>query len=330
MLVKKFNNIYKKLLLCFIFFGLFQFINCDNNDVNKDKSIDNINKRGKPKEIKVSIIMPTYNSAEFIERSLKCALNQTLKEIEIIVIDDHSTDNTLDILKKYEKDTRLKIISLNQNRGSGVARNLGLELAVGKFIGFIDSDDYVDERFFEFLYKYSKDVDVVIGIFVDSTNLSDKYSHHRKFKSYGANYDSIWSRDVINKNHIRYPTDGKIGEDVKFRKSFMATKPRTFNAPDEGIYYYYKRREGSQMNFKGDYIKKLSESNKEGVEKIENDENLKLLTKENHLIKYVTIIAVPLVGLTGVLTIAAYIYKKSRYIRLNEASELNSIIESIN
>jgi len=325
MLVKNFNTILKKVLLCFIFFNLFQFINCKNNknDVNKDK-------QEQPKKIKVSIIIPTYNSAEFIERSLESALNQTLKDIEVIVIDDHSTDKTLEIIKKYEKDTRLKIISLNQNQGAGAARNLGIELAVGEFIGFIDSDDYADERFFESLYKYSKDMDVVIGIFVNSTNLSDKYSHHRKFHRYGANCDSIWRRDVINKYHIRYPIDGKVGEDVKFRKSFMDKKPRKFQAPDEGIYYYYKRREGSQMNYKGDYIERLSESNKEGVEKLENDENFRFLNKENHIIKYITIIAVPLVVLTGVITVFTYKYKKSKYIKLNEAKEMNNIIESIN
>jgi len=250
-MIAKINKIFKRLFIFFIFLSLIQFVNCEN-DEKKDNNQDGTQEKS---NIKVSVIIPVYNSAEFIERSLGSALEQTLKEIEIIVVDDHSTDNTLEIINKHKDDPRLKIIALEKNQGAGIARNIGMKAAVGEFIGFIDSDDYADKRFYEFLYKYSKDKDMVRGIFVYGTNLSDKIRHHSEYNIYGGTYDSIWRREFINKYNIQYGVDRKVGEDVIFRSAFMEKNPRVAKAPDEGIYYYYKRREGSLMNFGKDYLK---------------------------------------------------------------------------
>jgi len=248
-MIAKSINIFKRFFIFFIFLSLIQFINCEN-DEKKDG-----NETQEKSNIKVSIIIPVYNSAEFIERSLGSALEQTLKEIEVIVVDDHSTDNTLEIINKHKDDPRLRIIALEKNQGAGIARNIGMKAAVGEFIGFIDSDDYADKRFYEFLYKYSKDKDMVNGIFVYGTNLSDKFRHHGNYRTYGGTYDSIWRREFINKYNIKYGEDRKVGEDIVFRSSFMENNPRVAKTPDEGIYYYYKRREGSLMNFPKDYLK---------------------------------------------------------------------------
>ena len=115
---------------------------------------------------KVSVIVPVYNVEQYLERSMNCLLNQTLKDIEIICIDDCSTDNSLEILKKYEKlDSKFKIISLNKNQGAAIARNKGLEIADGEYLGFIDPDDSIDLNFYEELYKKAKedDFDIVKG-----------------------------------------------------------------------------------------------------------------------------------------------------------------------
>ena len=94
---------------------------------------------------KVSVIVPVYNTEKYLGRCLDSLLNQTLEDIEIILVDDHSTDNSLDIMQAYqEKEPRkIKIAQTKQNSGAGAARNVGLELADCNYIGFVDSDDYI-------------------------------------------------------------------------------------------------------------------------------------------------------------------------------------------
>lgn len=90
----------------------------------------------------VSIIMPTYNCAKFIEESIESVLSQTYKNWELIIVDDCSNDNTEDIVKRYcETDDRIKYLKLDVNSGAAIARNKGIEQARGKYIAFLDSDD---------------------------------------------------------------------------------------------------------------------------------------------------------------------------------------------
>ena len=91
---------------------------------------------------KISVIIPVYNVEEYLAQCLETVINQTLKDIEIICIDDGSTDNSLYILKKFaEKDKRITILK-QKNLHSGVARNAGLAAAKGKYLSFLDSDDF--------------------------------------------------------------------------------------------------------------------------------------------------------------------------------------------
>ena len=92
---------------------------------------------------KVSVIIPVYNTEKYLKKCLDSVCNQTLSDIEIICIDDCSTDNSLNILKEYTlKDNRIKLIEFKENKGAAVARNTGIDEAKGEYIGFIDSDDY--------------------------------------------------------------------------------------------------------------------------------------------------------------------------------------------
>jgi glycosyltransferase involved in cell wall biosynthesis len=103
--------------------------------------------------IKVSIIIPVYNVEKYLVQCLESVINQTLKEIEIICVNDGSTDNSTHILKEYaQMDQRIKIIN-KKNAGLGAARNTGMDYACGEFIGFLDSDDWVDNKMYEKLYK---------------------------------------------------------------------------------------------------------------------------------------------------------------------------------
>lgn len=90
---------------------------------------------------KVSIIIPIYNSEKNLSECINSVLNQTYKNLEIIIVDDKSTDRSIDIVKKI-KDKRIKLIELKENSGAAIARNKGIELATGNYICFLDSDDY--------------------------------------------------------------------------------------------------------------------------------------------------------------------------------------------
>lgn len=102
---------------------------------------------------KVSVIVPIYNTEEFLPRCLNSLISQTLKDIEIICINDGSTDNSLSVLKDFaQKDSRIRIIN-QENAKQGTARNKGIKSATGEFITFVDSDDWVDKNYLEKLYN---------------------------------------------------------------------------------------------------------------------------------------------------------------------------------
>ena len=117
--------------------------------------------------IKVSIIIPVYNAQKYLRRCLDSLINQTLKEIEIICINDGSTDNSLNILKEYEQNDSRIIIINQENSGIGKARNSGIKIAKGEYIGFVDADDWVDKDYYEKLYNAAKkyDSDIAAGDF---------------------------------------------------------------------------------------------------------------------------------------------------------------------
>ena len=104
---------------------------------------------------KISVIVPIYNMEKFLERSLDTFVNQTLEEIEIILVNDASTDSSIDIMEKYMRmyPDKIKIIDLDKNIKQGGAKNRGLEIARGEFVCFFDPDDYVDVTMLEKLYK---------------------------------------------------------------------------------------------------------------------------------------------------------------------------------
>lgn len=115
--------------------------------------------------VKVSVIVPVYNVEKYLRDCLDSVVNQTLEDIEIICVNDGSTDNSLAILEEYaEKDSRIKIIT-QENKGLGGARNTGLYHANGEYISFIDSDDWIELNTFEELYHMSKNLDLDMLMF---------------------------------------------------------------------------------------------------------------------------------------------------------------------
>ena len=109
---------------------------------------------------KVSVILPIYNAGRYLKECLNSTIHQTLKEIEIICVNDGSTDNSLDIIKEYaQKDSRIKYID-KPNAGYGQAMNCGLDLATGEYIGIVEPDDYIELAVYEILYRRAKETNV--------------------------------------------------------------------------------------------------------------------------------------------------------------------------
>ncbi len=114
--------------------------------------------------MKISVVIPVYNTEKYLESCLESLINQTLKDIEIICVNDGSTDGSTKILQNFaKKDERIKIIS-QENKGQSVARNAGIKSAKGEYIGFLDSDDWADSTMFERLYQNAKNFDADISM----------------------------------------------------------------------------------------------------------------------------------------------------------------------
>ena len=120
---------------------------------------------------KVSIIVPVYNAEKYLKRCINSLKNQTLEDIEIILVDDSSTDSSLEICQiAADEDSRIKVIH-KVNEGAGYARNAALKIATGEYIGFLDSDDFAEKEMFKTLYekaiKYDSDLVMSGVLFVD-------------------------------------------------------------------------------------------------------------------------------------------------------------------
>ena len=129
-------------------------------------------------DAKVSVIVPVYNAEEYLKRCVDSLRNQTLEDIEIILVDDSSTDSSLEICKDFSgKDSRIKVIH-KENEGAGMARNAALRVATGKYIGFVDSDDFVEPDMFKSLFEKAEENEsdlVMSGVmFVDGNMFSQK------------------------------------------------------------------------------------------------------------------------------------------------------------
>lgn len=131
----------------------------------------------------ISIIVPIYNVAEYLPKCMDSLLAQTYSNIEVIAIDDGSTDNSGDILETYAaRDARVRPVHI-QNGGVSNARNVGLDLATGSYIGFVDSDDWIDDTMYERLATaMTDDVDVVCGGYVLETEHGQEYDLLREDK----------------------------------------------------------------------------------------------------------------------------------------------------
>ncbi len=201
---------------------------------------------------KVSVIIPVYNVENYLEKCLDSLVNQTLKEIEIIVVNDGSSDNSQKIIDKYVKKYPNQVISINQeNGGQGAARNTGISYASGEYIGYVDSDDYVEKNMYEEMYNKAKseNADIVICgnniVSEDNELLGQNDADIQFLLGQMAVWNKIYRRELIIKNKIEFRS--KVWyEDLDFTMKvyFLSKKISYVNK----YLYNYLLRNGSTMN----------------------------------------------------------------------------------
>ena len=186
--------------------------------------------------MKVSIVVPVYNTEKYLKRCIDSLLNQKFNDYEIIVINDCSPDNSEDIIKSYS-DKKINYIKNDKNKGIGYNRNLGIKNAKGKYICFIDSDDYVSNDFLDKMYNYasSNDLDLVVCDYMykdedtnketlfklesfDITNLDERPDLLYKIPLGPCN--KLYKKDMLIKNNIYFEEKLKY-EDVSFVASSL-------------------------------------------------------------------------------------------------------------
>ena len=216
----------------------------------------------------ISIIVPVYNASEYIRRSVCSILNQTFDNFELILIDDGSTDTSLQICEELsETDDRIVVIH-QENSGMSHTRNVGLDIARGDYIGFVDADDWIATNMYETLYKdiIDYDADIVSIRYLIAKNENVKLPVNkensieiltgvdklRRYLEYGiesrSNLNSVWSKlykKELFKN-IRFP-EGKRYEDLAINYLLISASKK-FVIDNNYLYYYFMNSTGVTRN----------------------------------------------------------------------------------
>lgn len=208
--------------------------------------------------MKISVLLPIYNAEKFLSKSLGEVLNQTLKDIEFICINDGSTDSSLKMIKDYaEKDERIVVID-KDNHGYGESMNQGLNVAKGKYIAILEPDDFVDNTMYETLYDLAEkyNADVVKSNYYEYETKTDNNTYLEVLE--GLPYETlinahlnksiihmrpcIWSaiykREFLEKNHIRFnETPGASYQDTAFAFKVWVSAERVIFTKDAFLHY---------------------------------------------------------------------------------------------
>lgn len=214
---------------------------------------------------KVSIIVPVYKVEPYLKRCVDSLTNQTLKDIEIILVDDGSPDNCPKMCDDFAQlDSRIKVVH-KQNGGAASARNIGLDLATGDYIAFVDSDDYIDKTMYESMLKISCDnnCDFVMCDcikeypdkkeiythnirtgFYDKKQLINEYYPHLlimeniEYPATISNCLFLFRRKLIDDNSIRYDSGIKYSEDLLFGAKLLYKAESFYYMKGEAFYHY--------------------------------------------------------------------------------------------
>lgn len=212
-------------------------------------------------QYKVSIIVPVYNAEKYLEECIDSLINQTYENIEIILVNDGSTDNSLNICKEYEKYTNLRVIT-QENQGVSTARNKGLETSTGEYIMFVDSDDYIEPNMVEEMIKGVINSDMVIceynekyqnsiipiKIRSDLNKINAKEAILLTFDTAGGYlWNKIFKKETIIKNNFKFDSNIHMLEDQLFVIKYMS-KINEITIIHKCLYNYRIRKTSAARN----------------------------------------------------------------------------------
>lgn len=229
-------------------------------------------------DIKVSVIMPIYNAEKYLASAIDSVISQTLTDIELICIDDGSTDDSLKILKEYrERDERIRIVTEN-NAGPGLARNNGIRRSRGEYIAFVDADDFLAPTFLESLYTCAKEnaLDIAISKYDIYNDKSKKFESATKadhseiyeggkitsknenpdyiFSStVGSAWNKLFRRTFIEEKNIVFLHDVRIYEDVYFVVSALSLAERVGKVEEVLVHHRIHSEQSRAKMFKKHY-----------------------------------------------------------------------------
>lgn len=201
---------------------------------------------------KISVIVPIYNVEKFLKRCLDSIINQTYNNLEIILINDGSPDDCHKICEEYKnKDERIIYIS-KKNEGVSATRNIGLEIASGEYIAFVDSDDYIENDMFEVLYndliKYDADLSYCQIInrnvvpFNDNILMTSQEALEILVKPYkgleGYSCNKLYKKSIIDNNNIRFNKDILFWEDIYFVCEYLNCCEKNIVSVNKKLYFY--------------------------------------------------------------------------------------------
>ncbi len=219
---------------------------------------------------KISVVIPAFNCEKTIEKTIDSVLKQTLQGIEIILVDDGSTDNTENICKKYFFLKESFRYFKRKNSGCAAARNFGVEKATGKYIVFLDSDDWVDSRLYENMYRKAETekLDIVLcGIKKMDENLQElatvtveKFSHLKDYLDTDAEWfpspcNKLYRKNIFNDSSFKFLENIACGEDMLFNfKIFSQVLENSMDlkigVEKEFYYYYFMNTTSISNNYK--------------------------------------------------------------------------------
>lgn len=213
---------------------------------------------------KVSVIIPVYNTEKYLRECLDSVINQTLKEIEIICVDDGSTDNSLEILKEYAaKDNRITVLA-QENLYAGVARNAGMMVASGEYYHFLDSDDWVENDIYKIILNSDKKYDIVVfsNYVIDNATLNisrinklniDKINSYNIFMQVSPNaWTKLFNKNFIHINEIKFQ-HLQVANDLTFTYTALSLADN-INYINKPFVYYRSNQTSNLTANRGDKI----------------------------------------------------------------------------
>lgn len=208
---------------------------------------------------RISVILPVYNGEKHLKSCIDSLLKQTLQEIEILAVDNGSSDSSGAILGEYaEMDSRIRVLTLYPNQGPSGARNVALDAATGEYIAFCDCDDMVPESAYENAYKsLSKEqADVLVGNYIEVTAGGKEFLHNvcetekEDYNCYlknGALWNKVFRRELIENGNLRFSLSFRYGEDTLFLAEVLNRKPEILRLT-QAIYRYCHYEDNKASN----------------------------------------------------------------------------------